>query len=100
MKHFLGVQTRAGARRFRGRKVAASLKPGQPDRPLRRLRRFRGRKVAASLKRLRTDLRHVLVHGFRGRKVAASLKPTRGAAVVCVLMEIPRPKGRGLIEAP
>ncbi len=36
---------------FRGRKVAASLKPGGENLDHRRLRGFRGRKVAASLKR-------------------------------------------------
>ena len=38
--------------------------------------------------------------GFRGRKVAASLKLSRLGARLLALLAIPRPKGRGLIEAP
>ena len=85
--------------RFRGRKVAASLKAGARLASAGAVHGFRGRKVAASLK---VGVRPAALHAvprFRGRKVAASLKRARTPNLRPWPPMIPRPKGRGLIEA-
>ena len=93
------VGRRGGLCAFRGRKVAAPLKLGGGLRVGRRKRPFRGRKVAAPLKPCLT--RSALLAGiaFRGRKVAAPLKHFRSGAMGAGAMTLPRPKGRGPIEA-
>ena len=97
---FMGSEVlRLFSRRFRGRKVAASLKRKQMPGPRVKADRFRGRKVAASLKPV-PSCRHLgYDRGFRGRKVAASLKRRGLPALPVGMAGIPRPKGRGLIEA-
>ena len=85
--------------RFRGRKVAASLKGRSQLGPLAQSSRFRGRKVAASLKDVVRLATLRARRRFRGRKVAASLKDWVRTRIDKPPVEIPRPKGRGLIEA-
>ena len=60
---------------------------------------FRDRPVAASLKRAQLLRVQAAVDQFRDRPVAASLKPSVVSLNVAPYFGIPRPAGRGLIEA-
>ena len=60
---------------------------------------FRGRKVAAPLKLIDQNRTWFTATTFRGRKVAAPLKPFFARLAVLVYARLPRPKGRGPIEA-
>ena len=59
---------------------------------------FRDRAVAASLKRIGRDRPEYRILQFRDRAVAASLKRA-GCSLYRRVIIIPRPRGRGLIEA-
>ena len=85
---------------FRDRKVAAPLKHGRLAGPVCSGLPFRDRKVAAPLKRARRPRREHVGRPFRDRKVAAPLKPLGGSgAGPDDAGRLPRPKGRGPIEA-
>src|SRR5581483_4185027 len=91
----------AGARmmRFRGRSAAASLKQGYRGRLRYGYRRFRGRSAAASLKRPDRLQDGVRRHEIP-RPIGRGLIEARNTASECgCSSSIPRPIGRGLIEA-
>ncbi len=60
---------------------------------------FRGRKIAAPLKPKKRGRDAWNRTRFRGRKIAAPLKPLPSAAVFAVNWQFPRSKDRGPIEA-
>ena len=84
---------------FRGRKVAAPLKHHVQPAARPAAGAFRGRKVAAPLKPTRTAGGRRRGRAFRGRKVAAPLKLREPHIVFGLGYALPRPKGRGPIEA-
>ena len=91
---------RASPCRFLDRKVEASLKLGGGGDDRRGYGgRFLDRKVEASLKQIQSLLEAAADGGFLDRKVEASLKHAIQIGHTTPTLSIPRPKGRGLIEA-
>ena len=84
---------------FRDRSVAASLKLVRRYPKRRYFCAFRDRSVAASLKRYGALLTVRFLRTFRDRSVAASLKLIESGQSAFRLAFLPRPFGRGLIEA-
>ena len=84
---------------FHDRAVVASLKLALAFACRARFLQFHDRAVVASLKQGKLKPPEPMQRQFHDRAVVASLKLPIGNLVTYGMQEIPRPRGRGLIEA-